>query len=340
MVCLSVIIPVYKVENYLRQCIDSIIAQDFHDIEVILVDDGSPDSCPQICDEYAEKYDYIKVIHKENGGLSSARNTGIQAANGKYIIFMDSDDWWNHDVSVKEIFSKVCAKPDVEMFLFTSLDYIEGNGLYKRIEHNNLQAIRTDSVEHYYQDLLANGNLEVSACTKILRTDVIKKHRLYFKERIVGEDNEWIIRVLRVLNFVAILDYPLYICRLGRVGSITNTIKRKNIDDFLDIIQSCIEYYKKNEHEKRLLACEYCFCAYLWFSALGLSTKISKEDYKAVVPKFRATAEVCKYSNSKKTKMAYCVYKILGLSGAKRVLGFYIKLKNKKNMNKKKQESL
>lgn len=89
---ISVIVPVYKVEKYLHRCIDSILAQSFSNYEVILVDDGSPDNCPQICDNYAKQDERIKVIHKKNGGLSDARNVGIRNALGKYIAFVDSDD--------------------------------------------------------------------------------------------------------------------------------------------------------------------------------------------------------------------------------------------------------
>lgn len=128
----SVIIPVYKVEKYLCQCVDSVINQKLDNIEIILVDDGSPDNCPHICDDYQEMYEYVKVIHKQNGGLSSARNAGIKAATGRYIIFMDSDDWWNPEVSVSKMIAEVTEKPYVDMFLFTSLDYIEGDGLYKQ----------------------------------------------------------------------------------------------------------------------------------------------------------------------------------------------------------------
>lgn len=83
----SIIIPIYKVEVYLHQCVDSVLAQSYKNIEVILVDDGSPDSCPRICDEYAAKDERIKVIHKPNGGLSDARNSGLKIANGDYVIF-------------------------------------------------------------------------------------------------------------------------------------------------------------------------------------------------------------------------------------------------------------
>ena len=95
---ISIIIPVYKTEPYLRKCVDSVLAQTYTNLEVILVDDGSPDDCGKICDEYAAKDSRVKVIHKENGGLSSARNCGLDVATGKYIGFVDSDDWIDPDM--------------------------------------------------------------------------------------------------------------------------------------------------------------------------------------------------------------------------------------------------
>lgn len=89
---ISVIVPVYKVERYIDECIESIRNQTYGDLEIILIDDGSPDSCPSICDNYARNDDRIKVIHKKNGGLSSARNVGIKVSSGQYITFVDSDD--------------------------------------------------------------------------------------------------------------------------------------------------------------------------------------------------------------------------------------------------------
>ena len=89
----SIIVPIYNVEKYIHKCIDSILSQTFTDFELILVDDGSPDKCGEICEQYALKDNRIKVVHKENGGLSDARNAGIDVASGKYIYFIDSDDW-------------------------------------------------------------------------------------------------------------------------------------------------------------------------------------------------------------------------------------------------------
>lgn len=94
---ISIIVPVYKVEKYIKKCVDSILAQTFTDFELWLVDDGSPDNCGAICDEYAQKDVRVKVIHKENGGLSDARNTALDVMQGKYVFFVDSDDWISED---------------------------------------------------------------------------------------------------------------------------------------------------------------------------------------------------------------------------------------------------
>lgn len=98
----SVIIPIYKVEQYLEECVDSVLRQNYSNYEIILVDDGSPDSCPIICDKYAEEFDHIKVIHKKNGGLSDARNVGLDISTGEYVIFLDSDDYWEEKDFLKK----------------------------------------------------------------------------------------------------------------------------------------------------------------------------------------------------------------------------------------------
>lgn len=110
---ISIIVPVYKAEPYLKKCIDSILNQTFKDFELILVDDGSPDRCGEICDEYALKDSRIKIIHKENGGQSSARNVGLDIAQGEYIGFVDSDDWIEPDM-YKKLF-KVLKNDNVDM---------------------------------------------------------------------------------------------------------------------------------------------------------------------------------------------------------------------------------
>ena len=106
---ISVIIPIYKVEEYLDECVTSVVGQTHNNLEIILVDDGSPDNCPQICDDWAKKDDRIKVIHKKNGGLSDARNAGIEVASGEYIAFVDSDDYIKPDM-LEKLFAAICRE--------------------------------------------------------------------------------------------------------------------------------------------------------------------------------------------------------------------------------------
>lgn len=327
MLLLSVIIPIYNVENYLRQCIESVIHQQFEDMELILVDDGSPDNCPKICDEYASNYSYVNVIHKKNGGLSDARNCGLREAKGKYIVFMDSDDWWNYEVTVSKLIDYAIRHSEVDMILFDGLDYIEGEGYFQRNEHQNFRNIDVSSVKFYYQSLLNNGNLEVSANTKILKRQFLIDNQLFFTPNLLSEDNEWMMRVLRAAKKVDKLEEPLYICRLGRADSITNTIKKKNITDLLSIVKGSIDYY--SDHVNEIKEQELCFASYLWFCALGLANRLNKNELKEVKPLFKETSSVCSYSNSKKTKLSNTVYRVFGFNATIKILGAY--LKHKKN---------
>ena len=123
---ISIIVPIYKVENYLKRCIDSIINQTYKHIEIILVDDGSPDNCGAICDEYTKFDDRIKVIHKKNGGLSDARNCGIEISTGDYIIFIDGDDYVSKNMCEKLLIRALEHNADIVSCNFKEI-YIDNN---------------------------------------------------------------------------------------------------------------------------------------------------------------------------------------------------------------------
>lgn len=123
MLKISVVIPVYKVESYLHQCVDSVLSQTYENIEVILVDDGSPDSCPEICDQYANADTRVKVIHQKNGGLSAARNAGVQCASGNYLAFLDSDDFWNDRTALERLVCRLqITNADVLNYSYVKCD--------------------------------------------------------------------------------------------------------------------------------------------------------------------------------------------------------------------------
>ena len=133
---ISVIIPVYKVEPYLRQCLDSVVGQTYNNLEIIIIDDGSPDNCGVICDEYAAKDDRIIVIHKENGGLSAARNDGLELATGEWVAFVDSDDWCELDYYEQLLRAKGDRMPDI--FWAGGFTYEAGSRAEKRVDINKV----------------------------------------------------------------------------------------------------------------------------------------------------------------------------------------------------------
>ena len=140
---ISVIVPVYKVEKYLNKCVDSIINQTYKNLEIILVDDGSPDNCGKICDEYSKKDNRIKVIHKENGGVSSARNVGLDLATGDYIGFVDSDDWIETDMY--EYLLNICIKFNCQVSRCNYIECNDYNKTYKK-EQEKISIFENDDI--------------------------------------------------------------------------------------------------------------------------------------------------------------------------------------------------
>lgn len=186
---ISVIVPVYNVEKYLDNCVESIVNQTYKDLEIILVDDGSPDNCPAMCDEWAKKDKRIKVIHKQNGGLSSARNAGLETATGEYVAFVDSDD--SIDINMYEIMENMFSDDiDIVMCGYQKINSSEeivscGNTL---IEKKKL------SIGELYDDIF--GHLNNASWNKLYRASIIDNIR--FPNGIVhGEDLIFNLHYLR-----------------------------------------------------------------------------------------------------------------------------------------------
>ena len=168
---ISIIVPVYKVEKYLKRCVNSILNQTYHNVEVILVDDGSPDKCGAICDEYKELDNRVKVIHKKNGGLSDARNVAIPLAKGEYIIFIDSDDWVSL-YYVEHLYKAVSmCQADLGISWFENV--IEGKSLQSEPE-KELSQFKCLTTEECLKKLLYQDGVEVCAWGKLYKTELIK----------------------------------------------------------------------------------------------------------------------------------------------------------------------
>lgn len=243
---LSIVVPIYKVEPYLPKCVESLLAQDLpkEDYEIILVDDGSPDRCGEICDAYAARYVNVKVVHRKNGGLSAARNTGIEVAQGEYVQFVDSDDYLEPNV-LKELVEKMDSdKLDILRF-----NYQNVNERYEVFEPNKVSKPFVD-----YRDEVCDGLTFLTerlgfgcyAWQFLLRRELLEG--CVFKEGIYFEDMEWTPRVLLKAKRVTSTDMMVY-DYLMRQGSITQSVdekkKRKLLDDRLSLIGSIKEQMEK-----------------------------------------------------------------------------------------------
>lgn len=245
---LSIIVPIYKVEEYLRKCVDSLLAQDLplDEYEIILVDDGSPDACPQICDSYAAEHDNIRVIHRENGGLSAARNAGLNIAKGEYVCFVDSDDYWEENVLGGLMAQVEREELDVLRFDYQNVRLVEGRELRDKRKYEVFQPYKRDHrLDNDYSSKITDGVYFLNsrfgtACYAVMfivRRDLL--NRCLFTEGIYFEDTDWTPRMLCRARRVASTDTIVY-NYLVRQGSITKAVeqskKKKVLDDKMRLI--------------------------------------------------------------------------------------------------------
>ncbi len=231
---ISVIVPIYNVEQYLRQCLDSLEAQTTGDIEFVLVDDGSPDGCPAICDEYAARDSRFRVVHKENGGLLSARKAGVRASKGDYIGFVDGDDWVEPDTFLNMQKSVDEFSPDMVIsdFLCDFGDRIEPSE--QSFEDGFYDRSRLES--ELFPTMLFNGQyyrfgVNPNCWSKLVKRELIEKNLYSVDERIrMGEDAAFIYPCLLDADSVACIKIPTYHYRItGQSMSTAYDEKLKDI---------------------------------------------------------------------------------------------------------------
>lgn len=233
----SIIVPVYMVEPYVRKCVDSILAQTLKDFELILVDDGSPDSCGEICDKYAQKDGRIKVIHKENGGQATARNAALDIAKGDYIGFVDSDDWIEPDMY--ELLYDMCIKNDCDIANCSSIIYFKNktvkNGKHPLTVHNRDQAMRSMLEGDLYDEVV---------WTKLIKRSLLEKIR--FPVGIAYEDTAFTYKVFHKSSRVCCIGVPKYHYIKRDDSTMDRALKNIKIDGVLiydEMYQFMDKYY-------------------------------------------------------------------------------------------------
>jgi len=297
---ISVIVPIYKVEDYLRKCLDSILNQSYTNLEIILVDDGSPDSCPQICDEYAKKDTRIKVIHKKNGGLSDARNVGIESSSGKYISLIDSDDYIN------KYFIETLYKHLIE----TQSDIAICN--YQKVFASDVIDIKNrfpDSDNFIYENddkfsplYTRFGIPFVVAWNKLYKAEIFKQHNIRYPLGKIHEDEFVIHELLNVAERVCFFDTPLYnyVIRDGSIMS--QKLSEKNISAFDAFVNRILFYQKHNPAFVEKAIKQLLHRLYTNYHKFTKSAKIIlKQKFKTIKKQFKA--EIKNLSFKEKLKL-------------------------------------
>lgn len=250
----TIIVPVYKVEPYLPRCLDSIIHQTYQQLEIIVVDDGSPDNCGRICDEYANIDPRIKVFHTENHGLSAARNYALARANGKYIGFVDSDDWVEPDMYIELVGEIEKSKADIVncgVFYESSKQTKIGSVIDKKCD-NNLDLLKT----------LIIGNISNGVWNKLYKKSCFTG--ITFPEGHVFEELTTVYKIFANASTATFIPKPFYHYLQQRKGSITATFSADNLRDYWLAHRTRYEYFmskKQFNNDKTLINKLLFYCA-------------------------------------------------------------------------------
>ncbi len=212
----SVVIPVYKVEKWLSRCVDSVLSQNFTDFEVVLVDDGSPDGCPAMCDKYADSDSRVRVVHKTNGGIASARNAGLRVATGDYIVVVDSDDWLESG-ALQVLWEKAVSpfRPDAILFGAKRLyaDHEEIVPCYANPGNYDTQHLRDEILPYMIWDrrlTFCKGIFNPMAANKAFKREILLEHHCEDERISMGEDNAYVFEALYFSKSLTVLDDVLY----------------------------------------------------------------------------------------------------------------------------------
>ncbi len=291
---LSIIVPIYKVEDYIYKCVDSILAQTFTDFELILVDDGSPDNCPKICDEYALKDERVKVIHKENGGLSDARNAGIEIARGEYLAFVDSDDFLSLDM-----YEKLIALADSNSADVVVCDYV--------LAYVNKEPIFEDSTDLFVMgreealtQMICNRLFSVNAWNKIYKRELFEVER--YPKGMLYEDLALTYRLIDKSEKIVYTPAKKY-AYLQRGTSIMGQTGYKMKKDKVTIVEDMIEYFKGRDNYLKICSgiSSYLLNDVYKMAVSGNLTSCKEyvEELKACVKKYKKELQKNKYISFK-----------------------------------------
>lgn len=321
----SVIIPVYNSEEYLSNCVQSVLSQTFKDYEIILINDGSKDNSAHICDQLAQDHSNIKVLHQDNVGAAGARNSGIRIASGEYLIFLDSDDFYDENIFFETVdkFITEEGSPTAVSFPINKY-YTAKEGIYITPNNNfDENILNANTLMQNLKHQITNACLPISASNNIIKRKYILEQNLFFREKITGEDIEWSLRLYSDDFQIRYLGINPYVYRKDNQSSVTKNISEKNIRDIFDFVKSYTEKFFRSDKKSHKLLLNYL--AYQYTILLGLLSKINNPSSKRELRKeLKKYLFLLNYDLHPKVKLVKKTYKVLGFHLTLLLLNIYV----------------
>lgn len=314
----SIIVPVYNVENWLNKCIDSLIEQTYEDVEIILINDGSNDKSGEICDKYAFENKKVKVFHNDNHGLSYSRNFGIKNSNGKYIMFVDSDDYIS-DTNVIEKFVYILQSEKSD-FIYTAYCRFEDGKDDEIVETLPIDINKEEIYKISGIDTLAllinKNNYHHAAYLKICNKRFLIENKLFFKENIYHEDAEWTPKLFYYAKKISIYKEPYYMRRMRENSIITTKNEKritKKIKDRLNISYDLMNFFNVLQEGLTKSVITNDLIRMYWGDLMLITNLNSKDNISNCCNTVRKTKGILRYGKERKYKLGNFLMNIIGV---------------------------
>jgi glycosyltransferase involved in cell wall biosynthesis len=312
MIKISIVVPIYNIESYVKTCIDSIINQTYQNLQIILINDGSKDKSGEICDTFAKRDSRVKVIHTSNKGLSAARNEGIRRSSGDYIMFIDGDDYITLN-ALEDIVRIINEQNNIDIITGKMILYYNDTKQVKENFDFDQNKISNKSglevLNYYFEEIPA---FMWSACRSIYKRQLLTDNELYFTEGITSEDLDLIPRIFMCADKVAVYNKPFYYYRKLRPDSIINTVNTKKIYDIVSIIKKHIINLQKKHYSERFKKAFLMQLANAYAYYVGLLGELSKDDRKKAIREMKKIENILVYTRGFVGRSIFIFTKILG----------------------------